>query len=302
MSVPKSLMTDSQRECSRRSFLATTSQTAGAALLIGSAKSACGARTAQEARGQLFFESATTLAAMIRTKQVSSAEVMQSFLDRIAVVDPKIKAVLYLNGKRALMRAREADVALAKGTIWGPLHGVPVSIKDNLDTVGIPTTCGVPLWRNRIATEDATVVRKVKVAGAIVLAKTNLPFCGGAYESQNLFCTTSNPYDSERTPGGSSGGEAALIASGGSPMGIGADTGGSIRVPSHFCGIAGLRPSHGRVSLTGFLPEQDGPGPVWYTTAGPMARYAEHAVLCVSNYTPRPAGWSDLFRERGLTG
>jgi hypothetical protein len=117
MSVPKSLMTDSQRECSRRSFLATTAQTAGAALVTGSAKSVCNARAAQEARGQLFFESATTLAAMIRTKQVSSAEIMQSFLDRIAVVDPKIKAVLYLNGKRALMRAREADVALAKGTI-----------------------------------------------------------------------------------------------------------------------------------------------------------------------------------------
>ena len=155
--------------------------------------------------------------------------------------------------------ARAADDALAKGQIWGPLHGVPISIKDNLDVTDVPTTCGAPAWKHGRAREDATVVRKVRESGAIILAKTNVPFQCAGYEAFNVFCRTNNPYDLSRTSGGSSGGEAALIAYGGSPFGIGSDTGGSIRVPSHFCGIAGLRPAHGRVSLAGMVPQTGRP-------------------------------------------
>ncbi len=216
---------------------------------------------------------------MIRAKQVSCQEVVQAFLDRIAVIEPQLHATLHLPAEQALVRAREADAALARGENWGPLHGVPVSIKDELGTAGIPSSCGAPAWKDNIPAEDATAVNRAKQAGAIVLAKTNLPFLGAAYESKNVLRETKNPYDLSRTPGGSSGGEAALIAAGGSPLGIGNDQGGSIRVPSHYCGIAGLRPAHGRVSLAGNLPDADAPGPVWHATNGPMARYVEDLDL-----------------------
>jgi len=267
---------------SRRAFLTSAGTVGGLAVLSGALAGASQQAPKPTPAGppdELFYQSATKLAEMIRTKQVSSEEVVQAFLDRIAAVEPKIQAVLHLAADQALARAREADAALGRGENGGPLHGVPISLKDELETAGIPCTCGAPAWKHNIPTADATVVMRLRRAGAIILAKTNMPFLGAAYESKNLFRETKNPYDLSRTPGGSSGGEAALIAAGGSPFGIGNDQGGSIRVPAHFCGIAGLRPAHGRVSLAGNIPESDGPGPVWHATNGPMARCVEDLGL-----------------------
>ena len=259
---------------SRRSFMSTTSQVLCGAVLGGSLKSAVSAPV-KAAGDSVLSSSSTQLATMIQERRITSLELVSELIARIKEVDPKVKAVVSLLDESALAGAKAADEALEKGQRWGPLHGVPISIKDNLDVEGVPTACGAPAWKRRRATVDATVVRKVKDAGAIILAKTNVPFQCSGYEAFNLFCRTSNPYDLTRTCGGSSGGEAALIAYGGSPCGIGSDTGGSIRVPSHFCGIAGLRPAHGRVSLAGMIPRQDTPGPLNHTTNGPMARFVE---------------------------
>jgi amidase len=187
--------------------------------------------------------------------------------------------VVQLVADSARAQARAADAALARGTIYGPLHGVPMTIKDNLDTAGVISTGGTRGRATFVPARDATVVARMRAAGAILLGKTNTPELTLSYETDNLvYGRTSNPYDPSRTCGGSSGGAAAIIAAGGSPMDIGSDTAGSIRVPSHCCGTAGLRPTSGRVSRTGhILP----PGGVIdaLTQIGPMARFVEDLGL-----------------------
>ncbi|MFX0199042.1 MAG: amidase, partial [Candidatus Hodarchaeota archaeon] len=215
----------------------------------------------------------------MRNKEVSSEEVVKAHLERIEEVNPKLNAVVLLTAESALHQAREADAALARGEIKGPLHGVPVTIKDNIETAGVVSTSGTKGRSSFVPAHDATVAARMWAAGAIMLGKTNLPEFGLAFETDNLvYGRTNNPYDLSRTPGGSSGGEAAIIASGGSPLGLGNDMGGSIRLPSHFCGLAGIKPTTDRVPRTGhFPPPLTGLDPLWQ--AGPMARRVEDLIL-----------------------
>ena len=204
---------------------------------------------------------------------------MGAYLQRIEEVNPKLNAVVQLTADAARAEAREADAALAHGEIKGPLHGVPMTIKDNIETAGVICTGGTKGRASFVPTQDAAIVARMRAAGAIMLGKTNLPELGLAFESDNLvYGRTNNPYDLSRTPGGSSGGEAAIIATGGSPLGLGNDMGGSIRLPAHFCGIAGIKPTTGRVPRTGHFPWPTGVLDMLWQP-GPMARFVEDLIL-----------------------
>ncbi len=228
---------------------------------------------------ELIYTSAKALAQAIRNKEVSSEEVVRAYLERIEEVNPKLNAVVQLTAESALHQARKVDAALARGEIKGPLHGVPVTIKDNIETAGVVCTAGTKGRSSFVPEHDATVAARMKAAGAIMLGKTNMPEFGLALETDNLvYGRTNNPYELSRTPGGSSGGEAAIIASGGSPLGLGNDMGGSIRLPSHFCGIAGIKPTTDRVPRTGhFPPPLNAHDPLWQP--GPIARHVEDLIL-----------------------
>jgi amidase len=218
--------------------------------------------------------SATTLAQMIRSRAVTAEEVLEAHLARIAAVNPRLNALVVLRADQALAEARAADTALAQGAPVGPLHGVPFSVKDWIDASGLPCTGGDPAFRTRVPATDATVVARMRAAGAILLGKTNV------LEANELYGRTNNPYNLDLSPAGSSSGEAALIAAGGSPLGLGSDSGGSIRQPAHVCGIAGLKPTTGRVPLTGHFPfigALNDPR----TTIGPMARSVEDLALAL---------------------
>ena len=192
-----------------------------------------------------------------------------------------LNAVVQLNAEPALTQARQADLALARGEIIGPLHGVPITVKDSFDTEGIVSTAGTKGRTSYIPQQDATSVARMRSAGAILLGKTNLPELSLAYRIQQpLYGRTNNPYDLSRTPGGSSGGESAIIAAGGSPLGLGTDGLRSIRLPAHFCGIAGLKPTSGRIPFTGLLPHGFGAS-AKLRHVGPMARYVEDLILNV---------------------
>ena len=219
----------------------------------------------------LSYASATTLARLIRGKEVSSEEVVRAHLERIAEVNPRINAVVQLAGA-ALSQARAADLALARGEAPSPLHGVPFTVKDIFDTAGIVSAAGLESRRGFVPKQDARAVSRLKSAGAILLGKTNCPPGGGGGESSNpVYGQTNNPYALGRTPGGSSGGEAAILAAGGSPLGLGSDSGGSLRLPAHFCGVATLRPTVGRVPNTGTLYLPGGLSDP-RSQIGPMAR------------------------------
>ncbi|WP_410509813.1 amidase [Methanosarcina hadiensis] len=228
---------------------------------------------------KIIYASANSLAQAIRTKEISSEEVVEAYLQRIEEVNPELNAIVQLQASEAREQARKADADLARGDIKGPLHGVPFTIKDNAETKGIISTSGTEGRSSFLPAQDATIVARMRAAGAILLGKTNLSEFALAYESDNLvYGCTLNPYDFSRTSGGSSGGEAAIIAVGGSPLGLGNDAGGSIRLPSHFCGIAGIKPTAGRVPLTGHFPPPFGHLiPLWQ--AGPMARFVEDLIL-----------------------
>lgn len=226
--------------------------------------------------------SATTLARAICGRRISSREAVEACLARIEAVNPAINAVVSL-APDALDRARAADEALAGGATRGgppgPLHGVPFTIKDSLDTAGLVTTAGTIGWRGRVPDRDATVVARLRAAGGILLGKTNTPEFTWSDETDNdVYGRTSNPYDLERTPGGSSGGAAAIVAAGGAPFDIGSDTGDSIRQPAHVCGVAGLKPTSGRVPRTGHHPGFEGLFES-FTQLGPIARRVEDLEL-----------------------
>jgi amidase len=228
---------------------------------------------------EYLYASAAALAKAIRAQEVSSREVVLACLERIEQVNPKLNAVVQVNAESALAQARQADDELCHGQIRGLLHGVPMTIKDSLDTAGMVTTAGTKGRIGFLPQTDATVVSRLRAAGAILMGKTNTPELTFAYETDNLvYGRTNNPYDLSRTSGGSSGGAAAIVAAGGSPFDIGSDTGGSIRLPAHFCGIAGIRPTSGRVPRTGHMPPPGGAMDA-LTQIGPLARTVEDLIM-----------------------
>ncbi|WP_437769579.1 amidase [Sorangium sp. So ce281] len=268
-------------EISRRFFLRAFA--GGVAALSG----ACDGMTpvdapAAEALSELTRATGGQLADLIRRKRVSSLEVVEAHLARIAQINPRLNAVVKLRADEARAEARAADKALARGKHLGPLHGVPMTIKDSIDTAGVVTTGGTTGRTNFVPAEDATVVRRLKEAGAILLGKSNTPEMTWSYETNNaVYGRTNNPYGLDLSPGGSSGGAGAIVAAGGSPFDVGSDTGGSIRVPSHFCGIAGLKPTSGRISRTGHIVPAEGLLQS-FTVLGPMARSVDDLWLLFS--------------------
>jgi Asp-tRNA(Asn)/Glu-tRNA(Gln) amidotransferase A subunit family amidase len=221
---------------------------------------------------ELTLLSAVSMAEQIRQKKISPTEILEAHLERIEKLNPRLNAFVQIDEDGARRQAREAEAALASGKSRGPLHGVPISIKSSIDVAGMLCESGTKLRAGRLAEKDAPLVARLRQAGAIVVGVTNTPELLLAWETDNLlYGRSKNPWDLSRTAGGSSGGEAAAIASGCSAGGIGSDGGGSIRVPAHFCGICGLKPTPGRIPITGHFPVSVGPFAMT-GVAGPMAR------------------------------
>ncbi len=255
--------------------------------------------------------SATAQAAAIRSKSISAEEGVRAHVQRIEVVNPDLNAIVQLRADAALDEARAADTDLARGHLRGPLHGVPMTIKDSIDTAGVITTAGTLGRASFVPDRDATVIERQRNAGAILLGKTNTPELTLGGETDNLvYGRTSNPYNLGCTTGGSSGGAGAIVAAGGAAFDVGSDTGGSIRLPAHYCGITGLRPTSGRVSLSGHILSHDlGPlNPL--TQLGPLARRVEDLELILpiiagvdghdSGVVPMPLGDPASVELNGL--
>lgn len=223
----------------------------------------------------IFYADASELAQRIRDRVLSPVEVLQAHLDRIEAVNPKLNALVAFP-EGVMDRAREAEAAIGRGENWGPMHGVPFTVKDCVDTQGVVTTRGSKLFERHVPSKDATVVKRLKDAGGIFIAKTNMPEFALWWETDNLvYGRTENPWKEGRTPGGSSGGEAAAVASGMSPLGIGSDVGGSIREPANYCGIVGLKATQGRIPLTGHWPE----ALLRFMHVGPLTRSVRDAAF-----------------------
>jgi amidase len=233
------------------------------------------------------FLTAEQLADAICQRSVSSQEVVQAHLDQISEHNPSVNAIVTLDAEGALARAREADEALGRGEVWGPVHGVPVTIKDVFETAGMRTTASFKPLAAYVPKQDATVVRRLRAAGAIILGKTNTPELAGDEQTNSpIFGRTNNPWNLDRVPGGSSGGSAAAVASGMSPLDIGSDIGGSVRNPAHFCGVFSFKPSDYRVPFTGHIPPppgSQGRGLLrHFLTPGPLARSVADLRLALS--------------------
>ncbi len=230
---------------------------------------------------ELAYLSAIAIARKIRRREISSREALDYFLARVAALDKPINSVVTIDAARARSEAEAADAALARDEIRGPLHGVPITIKDSFQTAGMRTTSGAPELSDFIPQEDAWPVARLRGAGAIIYGKTNLPIYAGDLQSYNkIFGTTNNPYDVSRTPGGSSGGSGAALACGFTPLELGSDIGGSIRLPSHMSGVVGHKPSYGVVPAHGQIPGP--PGTLTLAdlaVAGPMARSVDDLKL-----------------------
>src|SRR6202140_158179 len=220
----------------------------------------------------LTFLSAVAMAEQIRKRKISPLELADAHLTKIERLNPQLNAFVHVDGERVRREARNAEGAVMSGKDLGPLHGIPISVKSSLDVAGLRCEAGTRLRAGYVATEDAPLVARLRNAGAIVLGVTNTPELLMAWETENLlYRRTNSPWDLERTPGGSSGGEAAAIAAGMSAGGVGSDGGGSIRVPAHFSGICGLKPTPGRIPATGHYPTSAGPFAM-LGVVGPMAR------------------------------
>ena len=228
------------------------------------------------------FSSLTEIVRAIREREVSASEMLEAHLARIDEVNPTLNAVVQSSAERARAEAAEADAVIARGDELGPLHGAPITLKDSHDTEGIVTTGGTLGRKDFVPEADSTVAARLRAAGAILMGKTNTPELTLSGETDNLvYGQTRNPFNPERTPGGSSGGAAAIVSAGGSPLDMGSDTGGSIRLPSHFSGVCGIKPTAGRVPRTGHIvPWGMGALEAW-TTIGPMARYVEDLMLAL---------------------
>jgi len=219
------------------------------------------------------------LARAIRARKLSSVEVVRAHLEHIHTVNPRLNAVVFATAETALKEAHAADRRNKKTDALGALHGVPFTAKDIFNTAGMPTTAGLRMLRAHVPEHDATVIARMRRAGAILIGKTNCPPGGVGTDSWNpLHGGTRNPYDINRSPGGSSSGEAAIIAAGGSPLGIGSDSGGSIRMPANYCGVAALKPTGGLVPVTGAYGLPGGLTDP-RSQPGPMARYVSDLAL-----------------------
>ncbi|MAF37806.1 MAG: Asp-tRNA(Asn)/Glu-tRNA(Gln) amidotransferase GatCAB subunit A [Chloroflexi bacterium] len=225
---------------------------------------------------ELPFLTAIQLSKLIETKEVSPVEATQAYLDRIQEVDPKLNSYITITGEQALEAARQAEQEIAEGVHRGPLHGVPMAVKDQFNTAGVPTTGGSSILRDNVPAEDATVITKLKNAGAILLGKLNMSEFAMAEIYNHPYGTPRNPWDLERNPGTSSSGSGAATAASLCATSLGEDTGGSIRGPANFSGLVGLRPSHGRVSRYGVL------GGSWsMDTVGPISKSVEDAAITI---------------------
>lgn len=229
----------------------------------------------------LAYESASSLVGSLRTGEIGALELLELYLDRIERLDGPIRSVVTLAAERARGEASAADAARARGDALGPLHGLPITIKDSIETSGIRTTSGSRTYSGHVPAEDAPVVARLRAAGAIVYGKTNLSELANDIQSYNeLFGTTSNPWNHGRTAGGSSGGAAAAVAAGLTALDIGSDIGGSIRQPAANCGVFGLKPSYGIVPSRGHIPGPPGTlAEADIAAVGPIARSADDLAL-----------------------
>ncbi len=232
---------------------------------------------------ELAFRTATELVGMLRRREVSSRELLEVLLARVAKHGKALNAVVTLDAERARADAAAADDELARGRARGPLHGLPMTIKDTFETAGLRTTAGAPELSNLVPERDADAVARLRRAGAIVFGKTNVPFMAGDWQSFNeIFGTTNNPWNPARVPGGSSGGAAAAVATGETPLELGSDIGGSIRVPSHWSGVFGHKPSWGIVPQRGHIPPPPGMlAAPDLNVCGPIARSVEDLELAL---------------------
>lgn len=246
---------------------------------------------------ELCFASARRLIALLRAREVSCSELVSAFLERIEQVNPKLNAIVTLVEERALEEAEECDRRLGAKADARPLEGLPITIKDPISTAGVRSTDGMKILEHHVPERDAPTVERLRAAGAIIIAKTNVPEMALDYDCDNpVFGATRNPWNPDRVPGGSSGGEGAALAAGLSPLGLGSDTGGSIRVPSHFCGVAGLKPGWGTVPFVGQvigpLPPFAPLPPPWeeMSAMGPLARSVDDLTLAYNIIRgPHPA-------------
>jgi len=227
------------------------------------------------------YQSAKQLASQIRRKKVGCLELLNLYIERIENYNSRINAVIFTDIQAARKRARAADRALANGEIWGPLHGVPMTVKESFDVVGMPTTWGVPEYKDNYPKKNAVVVERLCKAGAVIFGKTNVPLYLADWQTFNqIYGTTNNPWDATRVPGGSSGGSAAALAAGITGLEAGSDIGASIRNPAHYCGVFGHKPTYGIVTPRG----QSLPGVVAMTdiaVVGPLARSADDLALAL---------------------
>jgi aspartyl-tRNA(Asn)/glutamyl-tRNA(Gln) amidotransferase subunit A len=227
---------------------------------------------------KIIYLDASRIAELIAKRELSPVEVMQAHLDRIAEVNPKVNAIVTI-ADGALDAAKKAEAAVKSDTRLGPLHGVPFTVKDSIDTAGVLTQRGSPIFKGRVAETDATVVARLKAAGAILIAKTNPPEFAYSIETDNLLTgQTNNPWNLDYTPGGSSGGESAALAAGMSPLGVGSDLSISLRGPAAHTGVVGFKATHGRLPMTGHWPRV--PRRLWHI--GPMARSVRDVALAYS--------------------
>ena len=258
----------------------------------------------------LLFKSATELTSAIRRGEITSLDLLNRYLENIQRNNDGINAVVALDVEAARGRAAEADKALAEGRDWGPLHGLPMTVKDVFEVVGMPATAGDPKLKDYIPQRNAIAIQRLIAAGAIIFGKTNVPYHARDFQSFNkVYGTTNNPWDLSRTPGGSSGGSAAALAAGFTPLELGSDLGGSVRFPAHYCGVFGHKTSFGIIPRYGHIPPMPGRVPpehmpvVPLFVVGPMARSADDLqlaleVLVTPNNTAKSGNRPELLPPR----
>ena len=246
--------------------------------------------------------SATELSRKMAAGELSSEQILDAVHEQIGACNSAVNAVVTLDEAGSRAQARRADEAHARGESLGPLHGIPVTIKDSFETAGLLTTAGFPPLKKYVPAQDATPVARLKAAGAVIVGKTNLPVLAGDFQTRNpIFGRCNNPWDTARTPGGSTGGGAAAVAAGMSALDLGSDLGGSARLPAHYCGISGFKPSATRISLVGHIPGSPAPGVKagpsnlgFMATLGVLARSAADLPVAMNVLAGSDPRWADV--------